>query len=113
MGVDNSLLNQFISEIRDKEIQQDSLRFRRNLERVGEIFAYEISKTLDYSENEIQTPLGIAKVPVLLSQPVLATIMRAGLPIHQGLLSYFDKLSLNCLQQSLHYSLQQDRIHLQ
>ena len=91
LGVDNSLLNQFISEIRDKEIQQDSLRFRRNLERVGEIFAYEISKTLDYTENEIQTPLGIAKVQVLLSQPVLATIMRAGLPIHQGLLNYFDK----------------------
>ena len=91
LGVDNSLLNQFISEIRDKEIQQDSLRFRRNLERVGEIFAYEISKTLDYTEIEIQTPLGIANVPVLSNQPVLATIMRAGLPIQQGLLNYFDK----------------------
>lgn len=90
LGLENSLLNQFVSEIRDKNIQQDRLRFRRNLERVGEIFAYEISKTFEFTEKSIQTPLGIAKVPVLNSQPVLATIMRAGLPLHQGLLNYFD-----------------------
>ena len=91
LGVENSLLNQYIAEIRDKNIQQDSLRFRLNLERVGEIFAYEISKALEFTERSIQTPLGIAKVPVLANQPVLATIMRAGLPLHQGLLNYFDK----------------------
>ncbi|NOZ46937.1 MAG: uracil phosphoribosyltransferase [Chlorobi bacterium] len=91
LGVENSLINQYISEIRDKEIQKDSLRFRRNLERIGEIFAYEISKTLQYDEKSIQTPLGIANVPVLAKQPVIATIMRAGLPLHQGLLNYFDK----------------------
>ncbi len=91
LGEKNSLFNQYISEIRDQVMQLDSMRFRRNLERAGEIFAYEISKTMDYNKVEVQTPLGIATVPVLAKQPVIASIMRAGLPFHQGMLNYFDK----------------------
>lgn len=87
----NSLLNQFISEIRDSEVQKDPLRFRLNLERIGSIFAYEISRELKYTEKEVVTSLGIAKVPVLTEYPVLATILRAGLPFHQGFLNFFDK----------------------
>jgi uracil phosphoribosyltransferase len=89
----NTLFNQFLSEIRDEEIQKDSMRFRRNLERFGEIFAYEISRELDYQEREIVTSLGIAQIPVLREYPVLATILRAGLPLHQGFLRFFDKSS--------------------
>ncbi|MBI9067737.1 MAG: uracil phosphoribosyltransferase [Salinivirgaceae bacterium] len=91
LGENNSLLNQYISEIRDQVIQQDRMRFRKNLERVGEIFAYEISKNLSYKKTEVQTPLGIAEVPILEEQPVIASILRAGLPLHQGFLNYFDK----------------------
>ncbi len=86
----SSIINQFISELRSVEIQKDRMRFRRNLERIGEIAAYEISKKLDYTTKEIITPLGIANVPNLTQQPVIATILRAGLPLHQGLLNYFD-----------------------
>ncbi len=91
LGSTNSIFNQFISEIRDANIQKDSLRFRRNCERMGEIFAYEISKTLSYSIKEVNTPLGISKINLPNEQPVLTTILRAGLPLHQGLLNYFDK----------------------
>lgn len=91
IGENNSLFNQFLAEIRDEVIQKDSLRFRRNLERVGEIFAYEISKKLNYKTKEVTTPLGVAKIPMLEKQPVLATILRAGLPLHQGLLNFFDQ----------------------
>ncbi len=87
----NSVLNQFIAEIRDKDIQKNHMRFRRNLERIGEIFAYEISKTLSYSIKDITTPLGIAQCSVPCDDIVLATILRAGLPLHNGLLNYFDK----------------------
>jgi uracil phosphoribosyltransferase len=87
----NSLLNQFISEIRDSEIQKDPLRFRKNFERIGEIFAYEISRVLEYETREVVTPLGVAEVPVLKHYPVLGTILRAGLPLHQGMLNFFDK----------------------
>ena len=83
----NSIFNQFLAEIRDEVIQKDPLRFRRNLERVGEIFAYEISKKLTYKTKDITTPLGVAKIPVPGHQPVLATILRAGLPLHQGFLA--------------------------
>jgi uracil phosphoribosyltransferase len=86
-----SLLSDWISEIRDEEIQKDRMRFRRNLERIGEVAAYEISKTLVFEEKETQTPLGIAVSKALKEQPVLATILRAGLPLHQGLLHFFDK----------------------
>lgn len=87
----NSILANFISEIRNQDIQKDSLRFRRNMERVGEIMAYEISKTLKYEEKETQTPLGIDTSSNMVSYPVLATILRAGLPLHQGMLNYFDQ----------------------
>jgi uracil phosphoribosyltransferase len=87
----NSIFSEFIREIRDAEIQKDSLRFRRNMERMGEIFAYEISKTLAYKEIETQTPLGIATSTILQEQPVVATILRAGLPLHLGILNVFDK----------------------
>ena len=86
----NSILNQYVSEIRNVEVQNDRLRFRRNLERIGEIMAYEISKTFDYSIKEVQTPLGIAPVSTPDNQVVISTILRAGLPYHQGFLSYFD-----------------------
>ena len=91
LGKENSILNQFIAELRDEEIQKDSMRFRRNLERAGEILAYEISKKLEWVKKEVTTPLGIANVSVLKDQPVIATILRAGLPFHQGMLNYFDK----------------------
>lgn len=87
----NSLIHEFISELRNVEVQNDSMRFRRNLERIGEIFAYEISKTLPYENRDITTPLGIATMPLLVKQPVIATILRAGLPVHQGILNYFDR----------------------
>lgn len=87
----NSLLNQFISEVRDVEIQKDSMRFRRNMERLGEIFAYEISKNLQWETREVVTSLGEAQCNVLKEQPVIATILRAGLPMHQGILNYFDR----------------------
>ena len=86
-----SLLCDWIAELRNVEVQVDRMRFRRNLERIGEVAAIEISRTLQYEEKEIQTPLGIAACKVLLEQPVLATILRAGLPLHYGLLNYFDK----------------------
>jgi len=87
----NSIINHFIAELRDAEIQKDSLRFRRNLERLGTLFAYEVSKELKYENREVVTSLGIANVPVLAEYPVLATILRAGLPFHQGFLNIFDK----------------------
>ena len=90
LGLNNTIFNKFLSQIRDEKIQKDGLRFRRNLQRLGEIFAYEISKTFDYEEKEIITPLGIAKMKLPMQIPVLATILRAGLPLHQGLLNYFD-----------------------
>ena len=90
LGESNSILNKFVAQLRDRDIQKDSMRFRRNLERIGEIFAYEISKTMNASEKSVVTPLGIAAVPVYDEQVVLATILRAGLPLHQGLLNYFD-----------------------
>lgn len=91
LGNQNSLFNEFIAEVRSADVQIDSMRFRRNLERIGEIFAYEISKKMDYNEQEVTTPLGISNIPRLTEKPVLATILRAGLPLHQGMLNYFDR----------------------
>lgn len=85
-----SIANRFIAEMRSREIQADSMRFRRNMERLGEVMAYEISQTLEYVEERIETPLGIASVNLPREQIVLATILRAGLPFHQGFLNYFD-----------------------
>ncbi len=86
----NSIFNQYVAELRDTTIQKDAMRFRRNLERIGEIMSYEISKTMDYEKRETTTPLGISETSHLISQPVIATILRAGLPIHIGVLNYFD-----------------------
>ncbi|MBC35631.1 MAG: uracil phosphoribosyltransferase [Bacteroidetes bacterium] len=91
LGEKNSLFNQFLSELRDEEVQLDRMRFRRNLERIGEIFAYELSKELKYEEKKVTTPLGVATMNLLSEQPVIATILRAGLPFHQGFLNYFDQ----------------------
>jgi uracil phosphoribosyltransferase len=87
----NTIGNQFLAEMRDAVTQQDRLRFRKNQERMGEILAYEISKKLKYVPVEVQTPLGTATVEVPESYPVLATILRAGLPFHQGFMNFFDK----------------------
>ena len=87
----HSLLSNWVSELRDVDVQNDRMRFRRNLERIGEVAAYEISKQLDWEEKEITTPLGTANCKVLTAQPILATILRAGLGMHNGLLNYFDK----------------------
>lgn len=87
----SSVANHFLAELRDIQVQKDSMRFRKNLERLGEIFAYEISKKLKYQPVDVETPLGTANVSLLEEQPVLATILRAGLPLHQGLLNYFDR----------------------
>jgi uracil phosphoribosyltransferase len=87
----NSIANVFISELRDENIQKDAMRFRKNLERLGEFFAFEISRTLPYTSTETQTPLGTANCKELSTQPVLATIIRAGLPMHKGLLNIFDR----------------------
>lgn len=86
----NSVLNQYVAEIRNVEVQNDRLRFRRNIQRIGEIMAYEISKSFSYSVKDIKTPLGIAPVSTPDNQLVISTILRAGLPFHQGFLSYFD-----------------------
>lgn len=87
----NSLLTEWMREIRDLSVQGDRMRFRRNLERIGEVAAYEISKLLPYNNTEVQTALGVANCSELSTQPVLATILRAGMPLHQGLLNYYDK----------------------
>lgn len=87
----NSIINHYIAELRDVNVQQDRARFRKNLERIGEAIAYEISKTLKYEKAEVTTPLGISETSLLTSQPVVATILRAGLPLHQGIMNVFDK----------------------
>lgn len=91
LGKENSIIQQFIYELRCQSIQKDRLRFRTNLERLGNIFAYEISKTMAYETKAVSTPLGNLEMNLPASHPVLCTILRAGLPLHQGLLEYFDK----------------------
>ena len=91
LGEESSVLNSFVAQLRDKDFQKDSLRFRTNLERLGQIFGYEISKTLESKTREVTTPLGVAKMKVPAEQIVVATILRAGLPLHEGVLSCFDE----------------------
>lgn len=86
----NTILNQYVSEVRNVEVQHDRLRFRRNLERIGEIMAYEISRTFNYTSKQVKTPLGIANVNTPDTEIVISTILRAGLPFHQGFLRYLD-----------------------
>lgn len=90
LGENSSVLNSFVAQLRDKDFQKDSLRFRTNLERLGQIFGYEISKTLTPMAKAVTTPLGVAELQVPGEQVVVATIMRAGLPLHEGVLSCFD-----------------------
>ena len=91
LSENNSVLNQFLGEIRDVNIQRDPLRFRRNIERIGEMMAMEVSKHLHYEEHDVTTPLGTAVVSQITDQIVLGTILRAGLPLHQGFLNIFDR----------------------
>ncbi len=91
LGSTDSVFNQYMAELRDAVIQQDRMRFRRNLERIGEVMAYEISKTFEYDDEEVTTPLGIKQIRTMHEQPVIATILRAGLPFHNGMLSMFDQ----------------------
>ena len=91
LSENNSVLHQFLREIRDVNIQNDPLRFRRNIERIGEVMAMEVSKHLNYAPEEVTTPLGTATVPQITDQLVLGTILRAGLPLHQGFLNIFDR----------------------
>lgn len=88
---ENSVLNHFVAELRDVKIQKDSMRFRRNLERIGEVLAYELSKKLSYHKKEVKTPLAMKASQLLKEQPVVCTILRAGLPLHLGILNYFDQ----------------------
>ena len=90
LGATDSVFNQIMAELRDSVIQQDRMRFRRNLERIGEIMAYEISKTFGYDEEQVSTPLGIKEIRTMKEQPVIATILRAGLPFHNGMLNMLD-----------------------
>ena len=90
LSEDNSVLNHFLGQIRNVNVQHDSMRFRRNIERIGEVMAYELSKNLQYKNIEIQTPLGIKKTTAIEDQLVLCSILRAGLPLHLGFLNYFD-----------------------
>ncbi len=90
LSEDNSILNHFLGQIRNVNVQNDSMRFRRNIERIGEVMAYELSKDLHYRTIEIQTPLGIKKTTEIEDKLVLCSILRAGLPLHLGLLNYFD-----------------------
>lgn len=87
---ENSILNQFIIELRDVEIQKDAMRFRKNIERIGEVLSYELSKTLDYKDKTVQTPFGKKNTSQTINELVLCSVLRAGLPLHQGLLNYFD-----------------------
>jgi len=91
LGLQNTIFNQFISELRDETTQKDRMRFRKNLQRIGEIFAYEISKTMTYEPREVQTPLGTKIMNLLVEQPVICSILRAAVPLHDGLLNYFDQ----------------------
>ena len=86
----NSILNHFLAQIRDVKIQTDSMRFRKNIERIGEIMAYELSKTLDYKNIDVQTPLGIKHTTTIAEPVVLCSILRAGLALHQGFMNFFD-----------------------
>ena len=86
----NSIFNKFLAQIRDREVQLDSMRFRRNMERIGEVMSYEISRALNYKTHVVETPLGEASIEMISDKIVLATILRAGLPLHQGFLNYFD-----------------------
>lgn len=91
LGEQDSIFQHFLAEVRDKEVQKDRMRFRRNMERMGEVLAYELSKGFEYGDHHTKTPLGDTEVRRILQNPVIATILRAGLPLHNGFLNYFDE----------------------
>ena len=99
----NSLFNTFLSETRDEHIQKDSYRFRRNMERMGSIIAYEISKQMQFAVQEVHTPFGIAEENVIAQQPVIVSVLRSGLPVHQGVHNFFDAASGGFISMSLDY----------
>ena len=100
----NSVLNKFIAEIRDVNMQSDKMRFRRNIERIGEILGYELSKTLRYKKTAITSPLGISHVSVPDEELVICSILRAGLPLHNGLLNYFDNAENSFISAYRHHT---------
>ena len=99
----NSLFNTFLSETRDEQIQKDSYRFRRNMERMGSIFAYEISKEMQFVDREVSTPFGIANEKVVAQSPVIISVLRSGLAVHQGVLNFFDSASGGFIAMSIDY----------
>ena len=98
-----SLFNTFLAEIRDEHVQRDSLRFRANMERMGSVIAYEISKQMGYGLRKIATPFGIAEEELILHQPVIISVLRSGLPVHQGVLNFFDSASTGFISMSIDY----------
>ena len=100
----NTVLNSFLQELRDENIQKDSMRFRENLRRIGFLMAYEISKTLAYKETDVQTPLGVAQIQLPQNNIVIATILRAGIPFHKGFLDVFDKAENAFISSHRHWS---------
>jgi uracil phosphoribosyltransferase len=99
-----SIINHFVGELRDVKIQKDRMRFRKNLERIGEILGYELSKTLEYHTVTINTPLGTKPTELVIQQPVLCTILRAGLPLHQGMMNFFDQAETTFVSAFRHHS---------
>ena len=112
LTLQNSILNTFISEIRDRVIQKDSLRFRKNMERIGEILGYELSKKLKYTVAEIATPLGKKKMYLPENEIILCSILRAGLPLHQGLLNYFDTAENAFISAYRHHPNNDDKLEI-
>ena len=104
----NSVLNKFIAEVRDLNMQSDQMRFRRNIERIGEILGYELSKNLSYKEKSITSPLGVSLVSVPAEELVICSILRAGLPLHNGLLNYFDNAENSFISAYRHYTAKAD-----
>lgn len=103
-----SIINNYLAELRDNKVQKDAMRFRRNIERIGELLGYEISKTLKYSTVETTTPLGISKSNLLNEPPVICSVLRAGLPLHQGLLNCFDKAESAFISAFRHHTSETD-----
>ena len=112
IGNNNTILNKFIAEIRDVAIQKDSLRFRRNIERIGEVLGYELSKFVAYNNKSITTPLGIKKINLSANKIVICSILRAGLPLHQGLLNYFDDAENAFISAYRHHPNQDDNFEI-
>lgn len=112
LAQNNSVLNNFLSEIRDKNIQKDSMRFRRNIERIGEILAYELSKSFSYKSISVETPLAFKEVQVVEDSLVICSILRAGLPLHQGLLNYFDNAANAFISAFRHHPYNDERFEI-